>query len=101
MASLTSPSLLGAGSLVARPSVKRRNLSLRAGQTSISVEQHFGTKALEEFEKSKLGQLDVKDLNVLSEQLRERGKDFDLLPVWRQKRLTHGLRINLNIFHFF
>jgi hypothetical protein len=71
MAYLTSPPLRGAGSLVARPSFKRNDVSLRAADMSAS---HFGTKALEEFEKSELPQLNMDDLTALSEEVKQRGK---------------------------
>lgn len=70
MAYCTSP-LLRAGSLVARPSIKRRNVVLRAEDMATS---HFGTKALEEFEKSELGQLNMEDLTELAGEVKQRGK---------------------------
>lgn len=70
MACFTSTALREAGNLVAKPSIKRRNVSLRAADMSAS---HFGTKALEEFEKSELGQLNMEDLTALSEQVKQRG----------------------------
>ena len=76
MGSLASPSIHRGASLLTKPSFKRGHVRFRAGGQSImsvSVQQHFGTKAIEEFEKSELGQLDV-DLAKLSEQLKERGK---------------------------
>ncbi|KAL4541969.1 hypothetical protein Ndes2526B_g06460 [Nannochloris sp. 'desiccata'] len=69
MACFTSTALREAGNLVAKPSIKRRNVSLRAADMSAS---HFGTKALEEFEKSELGQLNMDELTALSEQVKQR-----------------------------
>jgi ribosomal protein S18 len=60
-------------------------VSCNAADQSIvaaSVQQHFGTKALEEFEKTELGKLDINDLNELSQQLKERGK---IIPSRRRR----------------
>jgi hypothetical protein len=52
---------------------------MKAGQSittlSASVQQHFGSEAFKEFEKTELGQLNLKDLSELSQQLKERGKN--------------------------
>lgn len=59
---------------MARPSIKRRNVRVRAEDMSAS---HFGTKALEEFERSELGQLNMEDLTELSEEVKQRGKETE------------------------
>jgi hypothetical protein len=79
MACFAASSLHRSGSLLARPSSKPRNVSMKAGQSittlSASVQQHFGSEAFKEFEKTELGQLNLKDLSELSQQLKERGKN--------------------------
>jgi hypothetical protein len=77
MASFTTRSVVPSTSWVPnRASRPARTVICSAAAPSNfpSVEQHFGSKALEQFEKVKLEQLDTSDLASLAQELKQRGE---------------------------
>lgn len=82
MTALTGKPFLGPSGLAAKSARRRGQIrvqALQVGQLQINVpstpsEQHFGTRALEQFEKAKLGEFDGPGLTALTEELKERGE---------------------------
>ena len=87
MSALSGRTAFGPSGLAMKSTRRRGQVRVQAlGQPSINVpstpsEQHFGTNALEQFEKAKLGDFSTPDLTALTEQLKERGEVHVDMPV--------------------
>ena len=87
MSALSGRTAFRPSGLTTKATRRRGQVRVQAlGQLSINVpsnlsEQHFGTNALEQFEKEKLGDFNAPDWISLTEQLKERGEVHVNMPV--------------------